>query len=214
VDEFALVELSPRDRGSIRSEIPLGAADEFSPPASSKLEKPGTFDRDTTEGRSQEMLTITPHLWFDNQGEEAAEFYCSIFPNSRILETRRYEYTGPDGTQTVTTVVFEVLGQRVIALNAGPDFKLNEAFSFFVECDTQEEVDEYYDKLLGGGQQLPCGWLNDRYGVSWQVVPKLLDELLQDEDKERANSVMRAMLQMKKIESKVLQEAYDHPTPA
>lgn len=160
------------------------------------------------------MLTITPHLWFDTQGEKAAEFYCSIFPNSRILETRRYENTGPDGTQTVTTVVFEVLGQRVIALNGGPDFKLNEAFSFLIECDTQEEVDDYYYKLLEGGQELPCGWLNDRYGVSWQVVPKLLDELLLDEDKERANSVMRAMLQMKKIESKVLQEAYDHPSPA
>lgn len=158
------------------------------------------------------MATITPHLWFDKEGEEAANFYCSIFPNSRILDTRRYENTGPTGTETVTTVTFEVLGQRVIALSAGPDLKLNEAFSFFVECDTQEEVDEYWEKLLDGGRELQCGWLNDRYGVSWQIIPKLLDELLQDEDKMRANSVMQAMLQMKKIESKVLQEAYDHPT--
>jgi predicted 3-demethylubiquinone-9 3-methyltransferase (glyoxalase superfamily) len=109
----------------------------------------------------------------------------------------------------VLTVTFEVEGQRVIALNAGPQFKLDEAFSFFVECETQEEVDEYWDKLTAdGGQESQCGWLKDKFGLSWQIIPKLLGELLQDEDKDRANRVMQAMLQMKKIECDGLREAY------
>ncbi len=158
------------------------------------------------------MPTITPHLWFDDQAEAAAGLYCSIFPNSRIINVRRYENTGPDSDQTVTTVEFEVAGQKVIALDAGPHFKLDEAFSFFVACDTQAEVDEYWEKLTAnGGEEGPCGWLKDRYGVSWQIIPKLLDELLGDEDRERANSVMQAMLQMKKIDCDALQRAYDEP---
>ena len=155
------------------------------------------------------MPSVTPHLWFDKDVHEAAELYCSIFPNSRILETRRYENT-PSGT--VTTVTFEIDGQRVVAMGAGPEFKLDEAFSFLVECETQEEVDTYWAKLTAdGGQEGPCGWLKDRYGLSWQIVPKLLDELLADEDKERANRVMQAMLQMTKIDSDELRRAYDEP---
>ena len=156
------------------------------------------------------MPTITPHLWFDNQSEAAAELYCSIFPDSRILSTRRYENTGPDRDQTVMTVEFEVAGQRVIALDGGPHFKLDEAFSFSVMCDTQAEVDEYWEKLTAdGGEEGPCGWLKDRYGLSWQIVPKLLEELLQDEDRKRAARVMDAMLAMRKIDSEALQRAYD-----
>jgi predicted 3-demethylubiquinone-9 3-methyltransferase (glyoxalase superfamily) len=158
------------------------------------------------------MPSITPHLWFDSEAHEAAELYCSIFPNSRIIETRRYENTGPNGDDVATVVTFEVLGQRVIAMNAGPHFKLDEAFSFLVECETQEEVDEYWEKLTtDGGQEGPCGWAKDKFGLSWQIIPKLLNELLHDEDKERANRVMQAMLQMKKIESDELRRAYEEP---
>ncbi len=161
------------------------------------------------------MPSVTPHLWFDKEAEEAANLYCSIFPDSRILDRRRYENTGPSGTETVTTVTFEIAGQRVIALNAGPHFTFNESFSFFVECDTQEEVDEYWAKLTAdGGEEGPCGWLKDRFGLSWQLVPKLLDELLQDEDRDRADSVMRAMLQMKKIDCDALRQAYEQPVNA
>jgi predicted 3-demethylubiquinone-9 3-methyltransferase (glyoxalase superfamily) len=161
------------------------------------------------------MPSITPHLWFDKEAEEAAGLYCSIFPDSRILETQRIENTGPNLDQTVTIVTFEVAGQRVIALNAGPEFKFNESFSFFVECDTQEEVDDYWSKLTSdGGEEGPCGWLKDRFGLSWQIIPKLLGELMQDEDADRANSVMQAMLKMKKIESDELRAAYDQPVNA
>lgn len=161
------------------------------------------------------MPSITPHLWFDDTAEEAAELYCSIFPGSRILAVRRYENTGPDSNQTVKTVEFEVAGQRVIGLDGGPHFTLNEAFSFSVECETQDEVDEYWEKLTAdGGEPGPCGWLKDRYGLSWQIVPKLLDELLQDEDPERADRVMQAMLRMGKIECAGLQAAYDQPVRA
>ncbi len=158
------------------------------------------------------MATITPHLWLQKDAQEAAEFWCSIFPNSRIIRTQKLDGT-PDGT--VTSIVVEVLGQRVMLLEAGPHFELDEAFSFLVECETQDEVDEYWEKLTAdGGEEGPCGWLKDRYGVSWQIVPKLLDELLQDEDRERANRVMQAMLRMKKIESDELRRAYEEPVTA
>jgi predicted 3-demethylubiquinone-9 3-methyltransferase (glyoxalase superfamily) len=161
------------------------------------------------------MPTITPHLWFDKEAHEAADLYCSIFPNSKILDTQRMENTGPSGEETVSIVTFEVLGQRVIGLNAGPHFTFDEAFSFFVECDTQDEVDEYWDKLTAdGGEESQCGWLKDKFGLSWQIIPKLLPELLQDDDKERAGRVMKAMLQMKKIECDVLREAYEQPVNA
>src|SRR5687768_10075263 len=137
------------------------------------------------------MPTITPFLWFDKEAHEAARFYCSIFPNSRILGEEVFEDTGPNLDETASTVTFEVLGQRVSAMNAGPHFKLDEAFSFFVECDTQEEVDEYWSKLTAdGGEESQCGWLKDKFGVSWQIAPKLLGELLQDPDKDKARRVM------------------------
>ena len=161
------------------------------------------------------MPTITPHLWFDKEAHEAAELYCSIFPNSRIVETQRYDNAGPSGTETVTTVTFEVLGQRVIGLNAGPHFKFDEAFSFFVECDTQEEVDGYWDKLIAdGGQESQCGWLKDKFGLSWQIIPKALTELLQDKDPARANRAMQAMLNMKKIDTDELRRAADESVNA
>lgn len=161
------------------------------------------------------MPSVTPHLWFDKEAHEAAELYCSIFPDSRILDTSTFENTGPNGDETVSTVTFEVAGQRVIGLNAGPHFKFSEAFSFFVECETQEEVDEYWDKLIAdGGEESQCGWLKDKFGLSWQIIPKLLMELLQDEDKERADRVMQAMLKMRKIECDVLREAYEQPVNA
>ena len=153
------------------------------------------------------MPTITPHLWFDKEAHEAAAFYCSIFRNSRIIEERTFDNT-PSGT--VTSVVFEIEGQRAMILAAGPEFRLSEAFSFFVSCETQDEVDEYWEKLTAdGGEEGPCGWLKDKYGVSWQIIPELLDELLGDEDRERADRVMQAMLGMKKIECDGLREAYE-----
>jgi predicted 3-demethylubiquinone-9 3-methyltransferase (glyoxalase superfamily) len=163
------------------------------------------------------MPTVTPHLWFDKEGREAAELYCSIFPNSRILSEEKFESPpGADGPPpTFSQVIFEVCGQRVIALSAGPQFKFDEAFSFFIECDTQEEVDEYWGKLIAnGGEESQCGWLKDKFGLSWQIIPKLLGELLQDEDKARADRVLRAMLQMRKIESDVLLEAYNETVNA
>ena len=162
------------------------------------------------------MPTITPHLWFDKKAREAADLYCSIFPDSRVLAEEKFENPGVEGPPPeFSQVTFEICGQRVIAISAGPEFKLDEAFSFFLECDTQQEVDEYWDKLLaGGGEESVCGWLKDRYGVSWQVVPKLLGELTKDEDKDRAAAVLKAMLQMKKIDCAALQEAYDQPVNA
>lgn len=157
------------------------------------------------------MPTITPHLWFDKgQAEQAAEFYCSIFPNSRIHSMQTFENTGPTGDDTVTQVEFEVCGQRVIGLSAGPEFKFDEAFSFFVECDTQDEVDEYWEKLTAnGGQEVACGWLRDRFGLAWQIIPKLLGELIGSADRKKADRAMQAMLKMVKIDSAELQRAYD-----
>lgn len=144
------------------------------------------------------MLSITPFLWFDNQAAEAAHFYTSIFPDSRILD------------ESPMSVAFEVAGQRVMGLNGGPQFKLDEAFSLFVSCDSQTEVDRYWDALLeGGGEPSQCGWLKDRFGLSWQVIPSLLGQLLSDSDQERAGRVMQAMLGMQKIDCAGLQAAYD-----
>jgi predicted 3-demethylubiquinone-9 3-methyltransferase (glyoxalase superfamily) len=153
------------------------------------------------------MQRITPCLWFDTEGEEAAQFYTLIFPNSRIVETTRYGSAGPRTEGTVMTVLFELDGQRFIALNGGPDFQPNEAISFEVDCDTQEEVDSYWEALSEGGEQGPCGWLRDKFGVSWQIVPKALIELLADPDAEKSQRVMRAMLMMKKIEIDALERA-------
>ena len=153
------------------------------------------------------MQKITPCLWFDTEGEEAAQLYTSIFPSSRIVEVTRYGSAGPRDEGTVMTVLFELDGQAFIALNGGPDFKPNEAISFSVDCESQEEVDSYWDKLSEGGEQGPCGWLKDKYGVSWQIVPKVLTQLISDPDQEKAQRVMAAMLKMGKIEIAELERA-------
>ncbi len=155
------------------------------------------------------MPKITPSLWFDTQAEEAAEFYISVFRNSRITGITRYGEAGPGPAGSVLTVSFELDGQEFIGLNGGPQFSFTEAVSFSVDCATQAEVDEYRTKLSQGGEEGPCGWLKDRFGLSWQVVPALLPRLLGDPDRLKADRVMAAMLQMKKIAVAGLQRAYD-----
>src|SRR5262245_16546423 len=159
------------------------------------------------------MQKITPFLWFDDQAEEAAKFYVSVFPNSKVGSVGRYNEEGskvagrPKGS--VMTVDFELDGQPFTALNGGPTFKFTEAISFVVHCETQAEVDHFWQKLTSGGQEVQCGWLKDRFGVSWQVVPNALLEMLQDKDAQKSNRVMAAMLKMKKIEIDALRKAYD-----
>ena len=153
------------------------------------------------------MNEITPCLWFDTEGEDAAKFYTSVFPNSKILDIARYGSAGPRPEGTVMTVSFELDGQKFLALNGGPEFKFNEAISFQVSCETQEEVDDYWNKLSDGGEEGPCGWLKDKFGLSWQIVPTALAELLGDPDKEKSQRVMAAMLQMKKIDIGELERA-------
>jgi predicted 3-demethylubiquinone-9 3-methyltransferase (glyoxalase superfamily) len=153
------------------------------------------------------MPKVTPFLWFDTESEPAAELYTSVFPNSRILDVTRYGSAGPREEGLAMTVSFELDGQRVVALNGGSNFKLNEAFSFSIDCDDQDEVDYYWEKLGEGGEHGPCGWLKDRFGLSWQVVPKRLPELLSDPDREKAQRVMAAMLNMRKIEVDELERA-------
>jgi predicted 3-demethylubiquinone-9 3-methyltransferase (glyoxalase superfamily) len=158
-------------------------------------------------GKDEEMGEITPCLWFDTEGEEAAKFYTSVFPNSRIVDVARYGSAGPRPEGTVMTVSFELDGQKFVALNGGPEFKFNEAISFQVDCKNQEEVDAFWSKLSEGGEQGPCGWLKDKFGVSWQIVPSRLTELLSDPDAEKSQRVMAAMLNMKKIEIDDLERA-------
>jgi len=153
------------------------------------------------------MNQLTPCLWFDTEGEDAANFYTSVFPNSKILNIARYGSAGPRPEGTVMTVSFELNGQEFLALNGGPDFTFNEAVSFQVSCEGQDEVDAYWSKLSEGGEEGPCGWLKDRFGLSWQIVPTALPRLLGDPDPEKAQRVMAAMLQMKKIEIAELEEA-------
>ncbi len=156
------------------------------------------------------MKKITPFLWFDDQAEEAMNFYVSVFPNSRVLDISRYgdDVPGPKGK--VMTATFELNGQQFMVLNGGPqDFHFSEAISFFVDCETQEEVDRLWEKLTEGGEPGPCGWLKDRYGLSWQIVPKALGEMLRDKDPQRASRVMQAMLKMSKIEIAGLRKAYE-----
>jgi predicted 3-demethylubiquinone-9 3-methyltransferase (glyoxalase superfamily) len=155
------------------------------------------------------MPKITPFLWFDTQAEEAAEFYVSIFPDSRVLEVARYGEAGPGPAGSAMTVRFELDGQEFLALNGGPEFRFTEAVSFLVSCASQEEVDWYWERLSEGGEERVCGWLRDRYGLSWQVVPAILSELLTDPDREKADRVMQAMLRMTKIDIAGLQEAYE-----
>jgi predicted 3-demethylubiquinone-9 3-methyltransferase (glyoxalase superfamily) len=161
---------------------------------------------------SKLIQRITPFLWFDSNAEEAAKFYVSIFKNSRIGSTARYDDEGakaagrPKGS--VMTVAFVLEGQEFTALNGGPLFKFTEAVSFVVNCETQDEVDHFWEKLSAGGQQVQCGWLKDRFGVSWQVVPTVLIEMLHDKDPEKSRRVMSAMLKMKKIDIAGLRNAY------
>ncbi len=151
---------------------------------------------------------ITPFLWFDDNAEEATTFYVSIFKNSEILSINRYGEAGPGPAGTVMTTSFRLDGQEFVALNGGPHFRFTEAISFVIDCESQEEVDKLWEELSAGGQTSQCGWLKDKFGLSWQVVPSVLLELLQDEDPERANRVMAAMLQMTKIDIAKLREAY------
>jgi len=155
------------------------------------------------------MQKITTFLWFDNQAEEAMNFYCSLFKNSKILSVSRYGEAGPGPKGQVMTGTFQLNGQKFMALNGGPEFKFTEAISLFVNCETQQEVDELWGKLSEGGEEGPCGWLKDKYGLSWQIVPTLLGKLLGDKDAAKAQRVMQAMLKMKKIDTRILQEAYE-----
>ena len=153
---------------------------------------------------------ITPMLWFDDKAEEAANFYTSIFPNSKILSVARYGDGAPAPAGSVMTASFRIAGQEFVALNGGPHFKFNEAISLVINCDSQEEVDRYWEKLTAdGGEESQCGWLKDKYGLSWQVTPKILIQLVQGPDKEKAGRVFQAMLKMKKIEIPKLLEAAD-----
>jgi predicted 3-demethylubiquinone-9 3-methyltransferase (glyoxalase superfamily) len=153
------------------------------------------------------MPTITPWLWFDTEGEEAATFYTSVFPNSKITEVTHYGSAGPRPEGMVMTVSFELDGQRFAALNGGPEFSFDESISFQIDCQDQAEVDHYWSRLSEGGAEGVCGWVKDRYGLSWQIVPTALPDLLRDPDPERAQRVMQAMLQMKKINIDELRQA-------
>jgi predicted 3-demethylubiquinone-9 3-methyltransferase (glyoxalase superfamily) len=160
------------------------------------------------------MPRITPFLWFDTQAEEAAEFYVSVFEDSRILDISRSGEAGPGLAGSVLTVRFELDGQEFLALNGGPQHRFTEAVSFLVDCESQEEVDHFWERLSAGGEQGPCGWLKDRYGLSWQVTPGALGRMLTDPDADKRDRVMQAMLQMKKIDIAGLQRAYDGPQGA
>lgn len=156
------------------------------------------------------MPKITPFLWFNNNAEEAMNFYTSVFKNSKIGKVSRYPEGSPAPAGSVMTATFQIEGQEFIVLNGGPVFKFTEAISFVVNCETQEEVDEYWEKLTAdGGVESQCGWLKDKFGLSWQITPTVLPKLLGDKDREKAGRAMQAMLKMKKIDIGVLQQAYD-----
>ena len=161
------------------------------------------------------MQKITPFLWFDNNAEEAAEFYVSIFKNSKILNVSRYGDAGPGPKGSVMVVNFQLAGQEFTALNGGPQFKFSEAFSLVVNCENQKELDEYWSKLTsGGGQESQCGWLKDKFGCSWQIVPTELGKLISAKDPAKTNRVMQAVLQMKKLDIAKLRQAAEGKEPA
>jgi predicted 3-demethylubiquinone-9 3-methyltransferase (glyoxalase superfamily) len=157
------------------------------------------------------MQKIVTFLWFDNQAEEAANFYVSLFNNSKIGSVRRYGKAGPGPEGSVMSVTFQLEGQEFFALNGGPHFKFTPAISLFVNCESQEEVDQLWDKLSAGGRKDRCGWLQDKYGLSWQIIPTALGKLMGDPDPQKSSRVMKAMLQMDKIDVKKLNEAYENP---
>lgn len=157
-----------------------------------------------TQPRTQKITTF---LWFDNNAEEAVNFYTSIFKNSRILNSARYGDAGPGPKGTIMTISFQLDGQEFTALNGGPQFKFTEAVSQVVHCDTQQEIDYFWEKLSEGGEKVECGWLRDKFGLSWQVVPDVLLELIGDSDQEKSQRVMKAMMKMKKLDIKGLQQA-------
>lgn len=156
----------------------------------------------------EDMQKITPFLWFDDQAEEAMNFYTSIFKNSKIGSVHRYGEAGPGPKGTVMSATFELEGQKFMALNGGPLFKFTPAISFFVNCETQPEVDDLWEKLSAGGEKSRCGWLKDKFGVSWQIIPSVLGELLADKDPEKSKRVMEAMLRMDKIDIEELKCAH------
>ena len=155
------------------------------------------------------MQKITPFLWFNGQAEEAMNFYISIFKNSKTINVSRYGEGGPGQKGSVMSATFQLEGQIFMALNGGPQFTFTPEISLFVNCEIQEEVDELWRKLSAGGSEERCGWLKDKYGLSWQIIPSVLGKLLQDKDPEKAKSVMMAMLKMNKIDIKILKEAYE-----
>ena len=155
------------------------------------------------------MQKIIPFLWFDGKAEEATNFYVSIFKNSKVVNVRRYGEAGPGQKGTVMTTIFQIEGQEFYALNGGPHFTFSPAISFFVNCETQQEVDELWDKLSAGGETQRCGWLKDKFGLSWQIIPSILGKLLHDKDPEKSRRVMEAMLQMHKIDIDALKRAYE-----
>lgn len=156
------------------------------------------------------MPKINPFLWFNNQAEEAANFYVSIFKNSRIVRVTRYGDAGPGPKGSVMTVDFQLDGQEFVALNGGPQFTFSPAISFVVNCQTQAEVDEFWQKLAAGGEEVECGWLTDKYGLSWQIVPTVLVDMLNDPDHVKSQRVLKAMMQMKKIDIATLKRAYEN----
>jgi len=155
------------------------------------------------------MQKIRPCLWFDGKAEDAAKFYTSVFPNSKITDRMVHNEAGPGPKGSVLTVTFELDGQEYVALNGGPHYTFTPAISLFVTCETQDEVDRYWDKLLDGGSPVQCGWITDKFGVSWQIVPRVLGEMLQDKDSARAARVMQAMFKMVKLDIAALKRAYD-----
>jgi predicted 3-demethylubiquinone-9 3-methyltransferase (glyoxalase superfamily) len=155
------------------------------------------------------MQKITPFLWFDGKAEEAMNFYVSVFKNSKVGKVTRYGEAGPGPKGTVMSATFNLDGQEFFALNGGPHYVFTPAISFFVNCETQQEVDELWEKLSAGGRKDRCGWLQDKYGLSWQIIPSVLGKMLGDKDGEKANRVMQAMLKMDKLDIKRLQQAYD-----
>jgi predicted 3-demethylubiquinone-9 3-methyltransferase (glyoxalase superfamily) len=158
---------------------------------------------------TKSIQKITPFLWFDNQAEEAVNFYISVFNDSKIVNVTRYSEGGRGPVGGVMTITFELAGQEFTALNGGPHFKFNESISFVVNCESQDEVDEMWEKLSHGGGKVECGWIKDKFGVSWQIVPKVLFEMLNDPDPSKSQRVMQALLKMNKIEIKTLVEAYE-----